>query len=95
MAGEVKLVFQPVEQVSNQLNESAGAMQHNFSSKIEGKSELDFVTKINDLNTAYSALMGAYQEMLLEHIETTKQTTKAFKNTDEKLASSISFGLHK
>lgn len=89
MSEEIKLVDAPVEKALAELKSSIQAFETSFSKGGKGDNSLKMVEKINEIKQTFEEITTAYQSLLLNNSEATKQGIEDLKETEASVASAI------
>lgn len=85
MSEKIKVSYEEVSKALTSINQSANALQYKTSSIAE-QNRLEFVNKMNEVNTMITQLAEQYKELLKEHNQQVEQSLEALKLIDESLA---------
>lgn len=91
MSGEIKIKFGEVEKKLIKLHTSSNALISSLPTDIGGNTVLDVVAKLNTLNSTLSKVVQSYKSLCLKNEEATSQAVQSMKETDEKIAVSMTF----
>ncbi|PAD67450.1 hypothetical protein CHH83_18855 [Bacillus sp. 7586-K] len=85
MSEKIKVSYEEVSKALTSINQSANALQYKTSSTAE-QNRLEFVNKMNEVNTMITQLAEQYKQLLKEHNQQVEQSLEALKLIDESLA---------
>lgn len=88
MSTEVKMVYGEIEEQLGLMNDAATSLNPQGEPPITGN-VLDTVTKLTELSERLEQLLTKYQTVLLQNIETTKNSVEYMRETDENVSTGI------
>ncbi|SOC44192.1 YwqI/YxiC family protein [Ureibacillus acetophenoni] len=89
MANEVKMVYEDVEEQLGVMENATSSLNPAAEPPIEGNT-LDVVTKLNELALELERILTSYQTVLLNNIETTKNSVQYMREQDQRISTNIS-----
>lgn len=89
MSNEVKVVYGDVEEQLGVMENATTSLNPTAEPAIEGNA-LDVVTKLNYLTLELERILTSYKQVLLNNIDTTRNSVQYMREQDQRVSTTIS-----
>ncbi len=89
VSNEVKVVYADVEEQLDTIENATTSLNPTAEPSIEGNT-LDVVTKLNELALELERILTNYQTVLLNNIDTTRNSVQYMREQDQRISTTIS-----